>query len=139
MAHWLTTHYPHPDGHPWFIYLKDKYRSRGSRFEEGDEIFFFELAGKTRRGQKAIVAIGQVIGQMRENRDHRTPGPEEVNETWEWEIPCGNHDFNGRVPKKELYAELNWPDNKPTQIKSGVMSLAPAVADRLRARFKSRT
>lgn len=138
MAHWLTTHYPHPLGHPWFVYLKDKFRSRGDRISPGDEIFFYELAGKSKRGRRGIVMIGRVTEGMRENREHRTPGSDESPGVWEWEIPCGHHDETGRVAKDDMYAELGWPPNRPLQIAGGIVSLPPSVADCLRARFKGR-
>jgi hypothetical protein len=132
LIHWLTFHYPHQSStHPWCIYLKDRYRSKGKQIQTGDDVLFYELKGTLGTGRQAIVALAKVSGPMRENR-FREGGPDERQECWPWEIPCSPAQQIGLISKKHVYGELGWPTSKPPLVPGGIMKLSDTQFDSLR-------
>ena len=136
MKHWLTIHYPHiRPVHPWSIYLKERYKRKAKQIEVGDQVFFYELAGKSGSGRRAIVAIGDVRGLARKNTERGDSPEDERDAIWEIEIPCGRHNFSGRVDRATVYDVLGWPKDRPMQLQGGLMKLKPEAVESLRSLF----
>jgi hypothetical protein len=137
MKYWLTTHYRHQSvSHPYSIYLRERYRKKESKISIGDGVVFYEIKGKS-NGRDGVVVVAKVTGALRANV-HRDGGPDISNQLWEWEIPCGEHDSDGFVPKDAVYDVLGWKPLRPMRIPGGLMELDEQEYTQLIAKFKAR-
>lgn len=136
MKNWLTTHYKHHhDDHPYHIFLKEAYKQKSEAIDVGDRVVFYELQGKG-NGRQRVICIARVSGRIRQNT-HQDGGPDIGDQRWEWEIPCDEHDSNGHLSKRELYGILEWPENKPMQMRGGIIGLEEERFEKIAAAFRA--
>jgi hypothetical protein len=139
MQHWLTTHYPHATvGHPYHVYLKDKYRgSIATRIAVGDRVAFYELKGKQGKGREAVIALARVAGELTTNQE-RDGGPDIGDAVWDWQFPCDNHEFGGEVSKEVLYQILEWSPRRQPLVPGGLVPLTDEQYQRIAQAFTTR-
>ena len=123
MRYWLTTHWPpYEDEHSsqCHIYLKDEHGSTGQNIRPGDQVLIFETqSGKAhrnaharrKRGQRGIVAIGEVTTELQESGLRREDYDDGTSIHWHWHARTRSISDNGFVPWQEVNRVLGYSGN----------------------------
>ena len=156
--YWLTTHWPRlkREPHRFSVYFQQKFEDVARQLHRNDRVLFYEtVTGKIlleslpdgtqrplprERGRGGIVATGTFSGSY-----HPLAAVQQYADgtemNWAWEVPVGDHDFEGFVRRDEVVRVLGFEPKyymRGFGIRgSGVKELAAGQFTELAALFKA--